>query len=222
MNRPADIHMTTVVAADPCKSAMQIAALQIAANHIHHIGAPIAITRCETIVPYALEFFKVILNALKIIAVLGIAGAIDVRNDIFSAWFNMIAGHFQGCGNDNDQIWHNVKLNVYTYTLLCADQWRVYCRDNRRDINADKSDETLGKRIVQMAIDFAQRKDQPSILTLDAFSLMAQYSNRSDIFASAAVMREIRKKCFKDQPAFQREYWPIEPEETTFEVEETV
>ena len=50
----------------------------------------------------------------------------------------MIAGHFQGRGNNNDQIWHNVKLNVYTYTLLCADQWRVYCRDNRRDISADK------------------------------------------------------------------------------------
>ena len=50
----------------------------------------------------------------------------------------MIAGHFQGCRNNNDQIWHNVntnvKLNVYTYTLLCADQWRVYCRDNRREI----------------------------------------------------------------------------------------
>ena len=41
-------------------------------------------------------------------------------------------------------------------------------------------------------------------------------------FAPAAVMREIRKKCFKDQPAFQREYWPTEPEEAVFEVEETV
>jgi hypothetical protein len=54
----------------------------------------------------------------------------------------MIAGHFQGCWNDNDQICHNVNINVklyvYIYTLLCADQWRVYCRDNRRDINADK------------------------------------------------------------------------------------
>ena len=41
-------------------------------------------------------------------------------------------------------------------------------------------------------------------------------------FAPAAVMREIRKRCFKDQPAFQREYWPTEPEEAVFEVEETV
>ena len=41
-------------------------------------------------------------------------------------------------------------------------------------------------------------------------------------FAPAAVMREIRKRCFKDQPAFQREYLPTEPEEAVFEVEETV
>jgi hypothetical protein len=77
------IFMTTVIAADPCKSAMQIAALQIAVNHIHHIGAPKTAAGCETVIPYVLEFFKVVLNALKIIAVLGIAGAIDVRNDIF-------------------------------------------------------------------------------------------------------------------------------------------
>ena len=41
-------------------------------------------------------------------------------------------------------------------------------------------------------------------------------------FAPAAVMREIRKQCFKDQPAFQKEYWPTEPEEAVFEAEETV
>ena len=50
----------------------------------------------------------------------------------------MVAGHFQGCGNDNDQIRHNVNINVkiyvYIYALLCADQLRVYCRDNRREI----------------------------------------------------------------------------------------
>jgi hypothetical protein len=37
------------------------------------------------------------------------------------------------------------------------------------DDEEEKSNETLSKRIVQMAIDFAQRHDQPSILTLDAF-----------------------------------------------------
>lgn len=33
----------------------------------------------------------------------------------------------------------------------------------------EKSKKTMGKRIVKMAIDFAQRHDHPSILTLDAF-----------------------------------------------------
>ena len=37
------------------------------------------------------------------------------------------------------------------------------------DDKQKRSNETLGKRIVQMAIDFALRHDQPSILTLDAF-----------------------------------------------------
>lgn len=41
-------------------------------------------------------------------------------------------------------------------------------------------------------------------------------------FAPAAVMREIRRQCFKDQPVFQRAYCPAEPEEAIFEAEETV
>ena len=38
-----------------------------------------------------------------------------------------------------------------------------------QDDKDEDSNETLGKRIVQMAIDFAARLDQPSVLTLDAF-----------------------------------------------------
>ena len=37
------------------------------------------------------------------------------------------------------------------------------------DDKEEESNETLGKRIVRMAMDFAQRHDQPGILTLDAF-----------------------------------------------------
>ena len=53
------IFMTTVIAANPCKAAMQIAALQIAVNHIHHIGVPKTTAGCEAVIPYVLEFFKV-------------------------------------------------------------------------------------------------------------------------------------------------------------------
>lgn len=38
-----------------------------------------------------------------------------------------------------------------------------------QDDKEEKSNQTLGKRIVQMAINFTLRHDQPSILTLDAF-----------------------------------------------------
>lgn len=38
-----------------------------------------------------------------------------------------------------------------------------------KDDKQEDSSETLGRRIVQMAIDFAARFDQPSVLTLDAF-----------------------------------------------------
>ena len=38
-----------------------------------------------------------------------------------------------------------------------------------KDKRQEDSSETLGKRIVQMAIDFAAKFDQPSVLTLDDF-----------------------------------------------------
>jgi hypothetical protein len=65
--------MAAIHPADPGKTQMQIAALQIPVNHLAHIGPPEAVHARITLIPGHLQLFEVRLDASIILAGLGVA-----------------------------------------------------------------------------------------------------------------------------------------------------
>jgi len=66
-----------MLALDSCKANMQIAALQVAIDHIGDIGPPEPAACSIAVLPVHLQLFKVVLHTAKITAGLGISGLVD-------------------------------------------------------------------------------------------------------------------------------------------------
>jgi hypothetical protein len=71
--------MAAPLATHPRKAKMQIAALQVAIDHIGDIGAPETVARCIAILPEHLQLLKMILYAAKIAAFPGISGPVNAN-----------------------------------------------------------------------------------------------------------------------------------------------
>ena len=64
---------------------MQISALQIAQDNVHHIGAPEAVPALIAVIPNHFQLLEMVLRATVIIVVSGVAGAVAVGNDLLHA-----------------------------------------------------------------------------------------------------------------------------------------
>jgi len=67
------IFMTTIATPDTCKAMMQDTAIKISINDLSYIGAKKSISFVKTVIVNLLKLFKMILNALVVRCVLGIA-----------------------------------------------------------------------------------------------------------------------------------------------------
>jgi hypothetical protein len=70
--------MTAAITPDPGKSEVEIAAVQVVVDDIHHEGAPEAVTPFIPVLPGAFQLFEVRFDALIIWAEIQAAGPVNL------------------------------------------------------------------------------------------------------------------------------------------------
>ena len=81
------ILMPAVVTPDTCKAIMEYAAIKVAIDNLSHIGPKKSILLGKTVIVNLLELFKMILNALVVRCVLGLALSVyRLRHGMSHPW----------------------------------------------------------------------------------------------------------------------------------------